>query len=135
MPSVYSVIDILVLTSLNEGTPVALIEAMAAGIPVIATDVGGVRDLLGTEEECIDGFQRMQNGILIPSDNSAVLARALIFLSENMGVSAKMAHHAREFVFDHFSMKILVKQMESLYQNLGASALRSGAAADTVDSL
>jgi hypothetical protein len=59
----------------------------------------------------------------------------LIFLSENMGVSAKMAHHAREFVFDHFSMKILVKQMESLYQNLGASALRSGAAADTVDSL
>ena len=47
MPGVYQKLDAVVLTSLNEGTPVSLIEAMAAARPVIATDVGGVRDLMG----------------------------------------------------------------------------------------
>jgi glycosyltransferase involved in cell wall biosynthesis len=47
MPSLYKSLDVVALTSLNEGTPVTLIEAMAAGKPVIATDVGGVKDLLG----------------------------------------------------------------------------------------
>jgi glycosyltransferase involved in cell wall biosynthesis len=47
MPEVYGKLDVVVLTSLNEGTPVSLIEAMAGARPVIATDVGGVRDLMG----------------------------------------------------------------------------------------
>jgi glycosyltransferase involved in cell wall biosynthesis len=48
MPAVYSEIDTVVLTSKNEGTPVAIIEAMAASRPVIATAVGGVTDLIGS---------------------------------------------------------------------------------------
>ena len=48
MPNIYHWLDAITITSLNEGTPVTLIEAMASGKPVIATDVGGVRDLLGS---------------------------------------------------------------------------------------
>src|SRR3989338_3562097 len=46
LENIYADLDIVCLTSLNEGTPVSLIEAMASGRPVVATDVGGVRDIV-----------------------------------------------------------------------------------------
>ncbi len=64
---IYSDLDAVCLTSLNEGTPVALIEAIAAGVPVVATDVGGVRDVV------IDGV----DGELVPSANREAFAAAL----------------------------------------------------------
>ncbi|MFC1866644.1 glycosyltransferase family 4 protein [Thermodesulfobacteriota bacterium] len=118
MPSVYKAMDIVALTSLNEGTPVTLIEAMAAGIPVVATDVGGVRDILGVANGKIDGFERTQNGILIPSGNSEVLAKALLYLHEDKENPKKMAGHAKEFALKKFPMERLVKDMESLYSDL-----------------
>ena len=48
IPMIYADLDILALTSLNEGTPVSIIEAMAASVPVITTGVGGIKDLLGS---------------------------------------------------------------------------------------
>ena len=51
MPSVYAGLDIVALTSLNEGTPVTLIEAQASNKPIVSTDVGGVRDILKKELE------------------------------------------------------------------------------------
>ena len=50
IPMIYADLDILALTSLNEGTPVSIIEAMAASVPVITTGVGGIKDLLGRIE-------------------------------------------------------------------------------------
>jgi len=52
MPEVYSQIDLLLLTSINEGTPVAVIEAIASGVPVLSTDVGGVRDIIKDIPSC-----------------------------------------------------------------------------------
>ena len=119
MPSFYEAMDVVVLTSLNEGTPVTLIESMAAGRPVVATDVGGVRDLFGVvDEKASNGFKLAQNGILVPSNSGKALARALVFLLKNKEVSKKMARDAREFVLNRYSMERLVKDMESLYSEV-----------------
>ena len=119
MTSIYSAIDIVTLTSFNEGTPVTLIEAMAATKPVVATDVGGVRDLLGIiDKRSTDGYKLAQNGILVPSGKGEILAKALLFLSENREVSKKIAEHAREFVVNRYSMERLVKDIKALYSQL-----------------
>lgn len=119
IPSFYGAMDIVVLTSLNEGTPVTLIEAMAAQRPVIATDVGGVLDILGrVDKRGPDGYKLAENGILVPSQKGEILARALLFLSENREVSKEMAIRAREFVINRYTMERLVEDMESLYSEL-----------------
>ena len=63
LPAVYSDLDVVCLTSLNEGTPVSLIEAMASGKAVVATEVGGVPELLGEVVEERDGFSIRERGI------------------------------------------------------------------------
>jgi glycosyltransferase involved in cell wall biosynthesis len=119
MPSIYSALDIVVLTSLNEGTPVTLIEAMARARPVIATDVGGVPDLMGLiDEKSRDGYKLAQHGILVPSGEGEVLARALLFLLENKKVCEDMAERGREFVLNQYSMQRLVKDVKSLYKEI-----------------
>ena len=119
MTSIYGAMDIVTLTSFNEGTPVTLIEAMAATKPVVATDVGGVRDLLGIiDKRSTHGYKLARNGILVPSGRGEILARALLFLLENRDVSKKMAEHAREFVLNRYSIERLVKDIEALYREL-----------------
>jgi len=66
LPEVYADLDVLVLTSINEGTPVSIIEAMASSIPVISTDAGGVLDLIGPPRSKydLDGFEVCQRGLI-----------------------------------------------------------------------
>jgi glycosyltransferase involved in cell wall biosynthesis len=118
MPSVYNAMDIIALTSLNEGTPVTLIEAMASGKPVVATDVGGVRNILGHSDYKGTGFKSARHGIIIPSGCSDALAKALLYLRENGDRLTEMTENAKEFVLEKFSMERLVKDMESLYSEL-----------------
>ncbi|MFC1531981.1 glycosyltransferase [Thermodesulfobacteriota bacterium] len=119
MPSVYNALDIFVLTSLNEGIPYTLIEAMAAGKPVVATGVGGVPDLLGDIKSKTDeGFTIARNGILTPSGNSEILARALLFLFRHKDASKKMVDDAKEFVLDYYSVARMIKDHESLYNEM-----------------
>ena len=122
MPSIYGALDIVALTSLNEGTPVSLIEAMANTRPVVATDVGGVRDLMGViDQDSKHGYTRAQHGILVASGDGEGLARALAFLHENRQVSQEMAKRGREFVLKHYSMERLVKDIKSMYKEILAS--------------
>ena len=115
MPSIYKALDTVVLTSLNEGTPVTLIEAMAAGRSVIATDVGGVRDLFGRVEKRVSsGYTLTQNGILVPSGKSESLSKALLYLRHDRKASKKMTEAARKFVINHYSLK----NVESIYSEL-----------------
>jgi len=72
LPVLYAALDVVVLTSLNEGTPVALIEAIIAGRPVVATDVGGVSEVVH------DGV----NGSLVPSGDADAIAGRGAFLLE-----------------------------------------------------
>ena len=119
MPNIYHWLDAITITSLNEGTPVTLIEAMASGKPVIATDVGGVRDLLGSNGvRHSEGFELGPNGILIPSGRSDVLAKAFLYITENQKEAQKMSERARNFVLTRYSLNRLVNDMESLYFEL-----------------
>jgi glycosyltransferase involved in cell wall biosynthesis len=101
-------LDIVVLTSFSEGTPVSLIEAQAAGKPVVSTDVGGVRD-------CV------QNGItgFIVHDNTAEsFSGALEELILNKPLRRKFGTSGEHFVADRYDYKRLVNDVEKLYRSL-----------------
>jgi len=119
MPEVYRKLDAVVLTSLNEGTPVSLIEAMAAARPVIATEVGGVRDLMGqVDTETGEGYKLARHGILVPSEDSRALAEALRFALREKTLTIEMAERARKHVLQTYSLERLVGDMAALYEGL-----------------
>ncbi len=103
--------DIICLTSKNEGTPVSLIEAQAGGIPVITTDVGGVRDIV------IEG----ETGYIIPVNNQGLYEEKLIDLIENEKKREIMSQNGWNHVEEKFHYKTLVKNMEELYIQLLAT--------------
>ena len=111
-PPFYAALDGVVLTSRNEGTPVALIEAMAAGKPIISTQVGGIEDLLGSTVIKGDGgFSVATRGILISSGDADALAMAMIHLREKRDSMAQMVTRAREFAVINFSKERLINNM------------------------
>lgn len=111
-------LDIVALTSKNEGTPLSLIEAMAAGKPVIATAVGGVVDLLGEIVDRGDGFDIRQRGITVGTDQTENFLNGLISLAKDEKLRARYAESGRRFVIDKYSVDRLVKDIESLYTDL-----------------
>lgn len=94
-PRNFSRSSIFVLTSEREGHPVALLEAMAAGLPVVATAVGGVKEILRTPCRC---------GILVPNGDEQALVNALLkVLQKSKGERMKMGFNARKVIHDRFS--------------------------------
>lgn len=117
MASLYASLDFLVLTSINEGTPLALLEAMASARPFIATDVGGIRDLMvGTAVE-ENGWERFENGILVPR-NAGLIARAIDYLIARPELCYAMGVVGREFVKSRHSHDHLTNTLEKLYLRL-----------------
>ena len=106
LEKIYAGLDIVTLSSYNEGLPVALIEAMAAGKPVVSTDVGGVRDLI------LDG----NNGLLVPSNDHKALAEAIIYLLRKPERRAMMGRAGREKAYPDFDKKRLVVDIDNLYR-------------------
>jgi glycosyltransferase involved in cell wall biosynthesis len=102
----YATMDICALSSLNEGTPVALIEAMAAGKAVVATRVGGVADVVEHE----------RTGLLVPSRDPGALADAIMRLADDPGERARMGAAGREAVLGRFSAERLVDDVDRLYR-------------------
>lgn len=100
--------DIICLTSDNEGTPVSLIEAQAANIPVISTNVGGVRDVV------LDG----ETGFIVPKKSVKEFADKLLILIENEKKREKMSQNGWAFVEEKFHYKTLVRNMELYYRKL-----------------
>lgn len=124
---VYSDLDIVCLTSLNEGTPVALIEAMAAGVPVVATKVGGVSDLMvGDGRPSPQGFEIFSNGVLVPTGRPDLFGAAVEFLAACPDARQEMGLCGQSFVRERFSVERLVFEVESLYLDLLARFERKG---------
>jgi len=119
LPEVYADLDVLALTSENEGTPVSIIEAMASGTSVISTDAGGVRDLLGSSEKEMsakEGFTVCQRGILCRKNDAVAFARGLKYLiTMDRKQRDPMTNEARGFVVQTFSNERLLRDMEKLY--------------------
>lgn len=121
LPEIYVDADILVLTSLNEGTPVSIIEAMASSTPVIATNAGGVFDLLGPQDgrPAYHGFTVCKRGVLCRKEDATGFAKGLKYLVELDTVRREaLVREARVFVEQAFSERRLLKDMESLYLDL-----------------
>lgn len=122
LAEVYSGLDIVALTSLNEGTPVSVIEAMASARVVVATGVGGVPDLLGEVKAAVPdrhlGFQVRERGILVPTGDRRSFADALLFMAEHGDLAKQIASAAREHAKQVFAKERLVRDMELLYETL-----------------
>ena len=119
----YLELDIVVLTSLNEGTPVALIEAMAAGKPVISTEVGGVKDLFSNRFETKKRvgkptIRHYDQGILVNSGDVESLAVAIKELLEDNGRSEKMGKMGRKTIYPKYDISRLIDDLKGLYLNL-----------------
>lgn len=100
--------DIVALSSLNEGTPVSLIEAQAAGIPVISTNVGGVKDVL------------LENvtGLIVEEFEVDTYANGVLDLVENEEKREKMSQNGWNHVRNKFHYKRLCSDVEKLYVEL-----------------
>ena len=123
MAPIYARLDVLVLTSHNEGTPVVLIEAMASGKPFIATNVGGIRDLMVGKGQHIDNedegaFTVFENGILTEANDVKGIGSALVYMRANEERCCKMGQIGREFALQRFGKDRLVSDICSLYQKL-----------------
>lgn len=106
----FAAADLAVLSSDNEGTPVSLIEAAAAGLPAVATDVGGVREVVSEE-----------TGILVPPDDAAALAAAIVEMTGDAGRRERCGHAARRHAINSYSAKRLLSDVDKLYRQLTAS--------------
>jgi glycosyltransferase involved in cell wall biosynthesis len=111
LAAVYGDLDVVVNASRNEGTPVALIEALAAARPVVATRVGGTPDLLGEGER----------GRLVPPGQPEELARAVLETLTGSEAARRRAQAGREHVLTRHSSDRLVRDVDALYRELRAA--------------
>lgn len=120
----YPALDIVALTSLNEGTPLTLIEAMANARPVVATSVGGVVDLLGDVVE--DGpYQVCERGIRVPTGDEGAFAAALSRLAADRQLQSELGARGREFVERIYRKERLIEDIKGLYRELTAEQVTS----------
>jgi glycosyltransferase involved in cell wall biosynthesis len=120
----YDDLDVVALTSVNEGTPLTLIEAMSRERALASTLVGGVRDLMGERVRQEDGFEVWTHGVTSNSDDPVQFGRALRFLIEHPQVRREMGECGRRFVHARHSKARLLHDIEQLYLDLLDSSRR-----------
>lgn len=103
-----SAVDLIVLPSLREGFPMSVLEAMAMGKPVVASNIEGV------DESILSG----ENGLLVPAGDSGALAGALSSLLKNRSLAVEMGRRGRKIAVEKFSLDKMVKAHEGLYDSL-----------------
>ena len=97
--------DTYMMSSIFEGLPIAMLEAMSTGLPIITTNAGGIKEVI----------QHNQNGLLCDVDNPSVLTDFALQLYRDVELRKRLSLEARETVIKNFSMEKMVKQLEGLY--------------------
>ena len=98
-------LDVFVMPSFSEGTPYSIVEAMACGKAIIASDVGGIPDMIGSDA-----------GICVPAGDTAALSQAMLTLATDSDLRQRMGAAARERYEQLFSPKVVLPLMRSIYQ-------------------
>jgi glycosyltransferase involved in cell wall biosynthesis len=109
LPEIFRALDLFVQPSLWEGLPLALLKAMGAGLPVVATRVSGSREAI------VDGV----NGCLVPPGDPEALARAILKLHRQPEARRRLGDAARRTVAERYSLEAMLKRLEELYLDLG----------------
>ena len=104
----YERTDVFLLTSDWEGTPNVLLEAMACGLPVVASRVGGVPDLI----------QHGKTGYLAGPESADSYISPLMEMIKNPGLHRRIAHNARQYISDHHSLEFLPSYLRNLYSQI-----------------
>jgi glycosyltransferase involved in cell wall biosynthesis len=100
--------DIFCLPSIHEGLGLSLMEAMAAGRACVASDVGGLAELIKNEED----------GILVPVSDTQALCAAMLRLSEDLPLRERLANNARRKAFEEFAIEDNIARMIKLYEGI-----------------
>jgi len=108
LPAIYATFDIFFLSSLREGICNSLLEAMAVGIPVVATDVGGTKELV------IDG----QTGYMVPNGDFEAMAQSLLRLACDSSLRKKIGVAGRKRIENDFSFASRLSRIETLYERI-----------------
>lgn len=108
VPRLLKSADLFLLTSISEGIPLTIIEAMAAGLPVVSTDVGGVREILGDPPI----------GKLAPAKASRQLAEALIELANDPAERQSLGNQGRQRAFEVFSEQSMHRQYAEIFTDV-----------------
>lgn len=100
--------NVFVLPSLTEGLPITILEAMQARVPIVATNVGGIPDVL----------ENGKGGVIIESGNSGVLTDAILYVKTNSIIAAKMTKRAQENVLNNYSSKGMAENYLKSYKSV-----------------
>lgn len=111
MPAVYASLDIMVSSSRQEGLPMAILEAMASGLPLVATAVGDVPVAV------LDGI----TGILVPAENVELLAAAMVKLIQDPALRERLGGAARKLIEEEFSAERMATDYLRVYEGVAAS--------------
>jgi glycosyltransferase involved in cell wall biosynthesis len=120
LEDIYPALDVVALTSRNEGTPLTLIEAMANARPVISTAVGGVIDLLGDpiSQNSDSSFVICERGIRVPPNDASAFAAGLERLAANPKLRRDIGERGLQFVAGNYSRERLLQDIRKLYGDL-----------------
>ena len=105
VPGLLAGFTVFALPTRFEGLCLAVVEAQAAGLPVVATPVGGIR------ETVVPG----ETGLLVPVDDASALADAITVLLDDPGLAARLAAEGRRRAFERFSLERMVERTAALY--------------------
>jgi glycosyltransferase involved in cell wall biosynthesis len=108
VPDILAAADVFVMSSLSEGISMAILEAMATGLPTVATAVGGNTDLI----------RHMQTGILAEPRDLASLAEGIAFILDNPAEACAMGRRAAQFVRERYDAPLIARKYENLYRSI-----------------
>lgn len=115
IPEIMNILDMFVLPSLREGLPLVLLEAAAASLPIVATDVGGSKNVVK------DGA----NGLLVKSQDEQSLAKAIEYLIKNSTIKNNFGRYSFEIFKNRFSIDKMIYSYEAVYNRCLNSITRS----------